>query len=402
MKYYFLLFLVLPFSSFAQQSTLSFEAHKLIESNKNNLQSISSTQLVHVIVKGSHQAIENYFLHNSGAVKYHIDDIFSVRLPLADLGSFAKVTGVEKIEIHQSPISVQDATAIEQTNVDEVHAGGGTLQRAYNGSGVVVGIIDSGIDPTHPDFKNDDGTTRILGFWDQNDFSGTFAPYGYGTAYTKTDIDAGAMSNYLDTTYDGHGTAVTGVAAGGGKVRLDVKGMAPEADIVVVGIRPSTLDYTDRVPHTLQIVDGINYIFKVAEAAGKPAVINISLGGIEGSHDGEDLPSQMIEKMLDEKAGRVLVTSAGNAGQVYHHVRYTMNNDTMFTWYRSLFSNTSLCKRDSGAYMSFYGDEDDFIHTENFVLVDAQKRIRGFYDGTSAVEVDKLIADIEILESSQN
>ena len=48
------------------------------------------------------------------------------------------------------------------------------------------------------------------------------------------------------------------------------------------------------------------------------------------------------------------------------------------------------------------GDEDDFIHTENFVLVDAQKRIRGFYDGTSAVEVDKLIADIEILESSQN
>ncbi len=350
---------LLPILGVSQQSPLSYQAWKLLN-NENYSQSRSSNNQLHAIVKGHSTSIQSFLDTHEGTIKYQYEDLFSIRIPLSELEELASVKGIEKIELHQSPITVQDATALNQTKSNIAHSGGGSLQQAYTGKDVVVGVIDSGIDPTHPDFKNDDGTTRILAFWDQNDFSGSLAPYGYGTEYTNVDIDAGAMNNYLDTTYDGHGTPVTGVAAGGGKVRSDVKGMAPEADIVVVGIRPSTLDYTNRLPHTLQIVDGINYIFKQAEAVGKPAVINISLGGIEGSHDGEDLPTQMIEKMLDEKAGRVLVTSAGNAGTVMHHVRYDLNSDTAFTWFRSMYSNSALCQRDSGAYMSFYGDEADF------------------------------------------
>ncbi|MDE0772251.1 MAG: S8 family peptidase [Salibacteraceae bacterium] len=351
--------LFITFSIYAQNAAVSYQINNLLQNAPTYYGERGSKKELHLVVKGNPKNIKAFLGLHAGILKYQYDDIMAIRIPQNTLGDLVSLKGLIKAEIHNTPMEVMDATAIQLTSVDTVHAGGGSLQQAYTGNGVVVGIIDSGIDPTHPDFKNDDGTTRILAFWDQNDFSGNLAPYGYGKEYTGVDIDAGLMVNYLDTTYNGHGTAVTGMAAGGGKVRADVKGMAPEADIVVVGNRPSDLDYTNRMPYMLKLVDGINYIFKVAEAAGKPAVINISLGGIEGSHDAQDLPTQLIERMLDAKNGRALVVSAGNAGSVRHHVQYKMNRDTAFTWYRSMHANTGVCSRDSGAYMSFYGDEKD-------------------------------------------
>ncbi|MBD77371.1 MAG: hypothetical protein CL840_00355 [Crocinitomicaceae bacterium] len=355
----FIITFLIPAIFLAQTSPLSYRLNNLLIQSGSNINTRSSTKEIHIMVKGNAKNIMQFMAQNSGSIKYRYDDLMAIRLPLAELKNLVSVDGLIKAEIHNTSFDVMDATAIKITSADMVHSGLGMLQRAYKGNGVVVGIIDSGIDPTHPDFKNNDGTTRILAFWDQNDFSGALAPYGYGKEYTAADIDAGLMANYQDTTFNGHGTAVTGMAAGGGKARNDIKGMAPEADIVVVGIRPSDLDYTNRTPYLMKLVDGINYIFKVAEAAGKPAVINISLGGIEGSHDAQDLPSQMIEKMLDEKNGRAVVASAGNAGTVKHHVQYKVNGDTAFTWYRSMKANTSVCKRDQGAYMSFYGDKKD-------------------------------------------
>lgn len=355
---YVLVFITLPICSFAQNSPFSYQLLKTSESYEKQEVSIRSANQIHLFLKGNPRSISSFIKQNSGTIKYHYDDLFAIRMPIIALSKLATLEGLIKAEIHNSPLTAQDATALRFTSTDSVHAGSGLLQTAYTGKGVVVGIIDSGIDPTHPDFKNDDGTTRILAFWDQNNFDSTLAPYGYGNEYTASEIDAGLMANYKDTTYNGHGTAVTGMAASGGKHRKEIKGMAPDADIVVVGIRPSDLDYVNRTPSMMKIVDGINYIFKVAETAGKPAVINISLGGIEGSHDAQDLPTQLIEKMLDDKNGRVLVVSAGNSGTVRHHVGYEVNNDTAFTWFRPMVSNTSVCKRETGAYMSFYGDEN--------------------------------------------
>jgi len=352
-----LCFLALPTVFYAQNSSVSYQLSNLMEQIEIEQNASRNDQEIHIVVKGNVKNVKAFLDQNTGTMKYQYDDLMAIRIPLKALRKLINVEGLIKAEIHNTPFDVMDATAIGITSADKVHSGNGTLQQAYTGNGVVVGIIDSGIDPTHPDFKNNDGTTRILAFWDQNDFSGTLSPYGYGKEYTAADIDAGLMSNYLDTTYGGHGTAVTGMAAGGGKARPDVKGMAPEADIVVVGIRPSALDYVVREPYMLLLVDAINYIFTVAEAAGKPAVINMSLGGIEGSHDAQDLPTQLIEKMLDEKNGRALVVSAGNSGTVRHHVQYQVNGDTAFTWFRNMYSKTGVCKRDSGVYMSFYGDE---------------------------------------------
>lgn len=369
---FFLFSLVIPTLLFSQTSPLSYQLNQVLENTSNELTKRSDDVFIHIVVKGNVKNIQAFLKNNSGTVKYQYDDLMAIRFPEKELGKLLSVEGIVKAEFHNNPFDVMDETALRITSADSVHAGGGILQQAYTGKNVVVGIIDSGIDPTHPDFKNDDGTTRILAFWDQNDFGGSLAPYGYGKEYTASDIDAGLMANYLDTTYDGHGTAVTGMAAGGGKARRDVKGTAPEADIVAVGVRASELNYVERTPYMLKLVDAINYIFKIAENAGKPAVVNLSLGGIEGSHDGQDLPTQLIEKMLDAKNGRAVVVSVGNAGSVKHHVQYEVNQDTAFTWFRSMYSNSEQCKRDSGAYMSFYGDELDI---ENLLInISAENR----------------------------
>ena len=363
MKKIILLFLLSPLFIFSQKTeSLSFQIVKIVNEQKTESKSTDSDKEVHLIVKGNKKAIEQFIGDNNGAIKYNYGNIFAIRIPVSSIQNLMYLNGLEKAEIHNKPLYFNDEKAIKFTSTDTVHAGLGLLSSSYTGKDVIVGIIDSGIDPKHIDFKNDDGSTRILAFWDQLDTVSSLPPYGYGKEYTKLDIDNGEMSNYVDSTFNGHGSAVTGMAAGGGKAHAKVKGMAPEADIIVVGINPNKLDYLNWTPALLAIVDGIDYIFKKADDLGKPAVINISLGGIEGSHDGKDLPTRLIEEMLDEKNGRALVASAGNSGTKKLHIGMEAANDTVFTWFRGMYSNSEVCQRDSGAYMSFYGDSMDVIN----------------------------------------
>ncbi len=136
-------------------------------------------------VKGNPKNIKAFLGRHAGVLKYQYDDIMAIRIPQNTLEDLVSVKGLIKAEINNTPIEVMDATAIQLASLDSLHSDGGSLQQAYTGKVVLVGIIDSGIDPTHPDFKNDVGTTRILAFWDQNDFSGNLAPYGYGRYSTQ-------------------------------------------------------------------------------------------------------------------------------------------------------------------------------------------------------------------------
>ncbi len=355
--------LFLPFMAYGQDySKLSYDLVKSLHDPETL--SKTNTKNVALILKGDKQKLTAFVKSKGGTVKYQVADMLAVRLPADKLPELAELPYLKKAETHSSPLYFNDKVALRQTLVDTVQAGGGQLQQPYTGAGIIFGMIDSGIDPTHPDFQNEDSTTRILAFWDQSDTLSSLAPYGYGRGYTQQDIDNGAMSNYLDSIYGGHGSAVAGVAVGGGRAHPDIKGMAPDANIIAVGIDPNVLNYLDRTPSMLQIVDGVDYIFKHADSLNMPAVVNISLGGIEGSHDGRDLPTQMIDAMLGAKYGRALVTSAGNSAQTKHHTQFKVTGDTLFTWFESMYSNSEVCKRDSGAYMSFYGDSLEVVNLQ--------------------------------------
>ncbi|MEB3177850.1 MAG: S8 family peptidase [Nostocaceae cyanobacterium] len=155
------------------------------------------------------------------------------------------------------------------------------------GKGVVIGVLDTGIDPNHPAFAG-----RILRIWDQTLPGPGVTEGGYGAEFTGSQLTVSR-----DT--DGHGTHVAGIAAG---ADAQYTGVAPEADLVIV-----KSDLQDA-----HIADGIRYIFRVASELKRPAVVNLSLGGHADSHDGTDSLSKIID--AESGPGRIVCCAAGNEG----------------------------------------------------------------------------------------
>ena len=224
------------------------------------------------------------------------------------------------------PQSLADSALLKH-QINLVHQGLNGVDTAYTGKGIIMGVIDQGIDFNHPDFKTATGKTRVLRYWDHSvNGPNSPQPYNYGTVWDSSSINAGTCTSLETVT--AHGTTVAGMAAGNARANQKNKGAAPEADIIVVETNFNLPNWT------LTIADACDYIFKVADSLGKPAVINISLGDYLGSHDGNDPASDLIESLLDMSPGRIVVCAAGNAGnQGKFHVRNSsIGSDTSFFW----------------------------------------------------------------------
>lgn len=183
---------------------------------------------------------------------------------------------------------------------------------SLTGKGVVIGIVDSGIDLFHPDFRNEDGSTRVLYLWDQESTDG-LPPTGYaiGTEYTQEQINAALLAGRT-LSYDrsGHGTAAAGIACGNGRASGGRnQGIAPEAALIVVRMRQGSSLY----PRTTELISGINYCIEKALQASLPLAINISFGNNYGAHTG----SSLVEIYLNRVSllGRIsLIAASGNEG----------------------------------------------------------------------------------------
>ena len=209
-------------------------------------------------------------------------------LPVDQLGRLSDEPGIKRIEPTQQLRYTMDAGA-EAVRLPQFRQSSG-----LTGRGVVVGIIDSGIDPKHPAFSK-----RVLRVWDQTIFGPGVTEGRYGAELT------GQMKE-VSRDSDGHGTHVAGIAAG---KDLAYSGVAPDARLVIVK--------TDR--NDGHIADGLRYIFRVARDLGRPAVVNISLGGHFGPHDGSDFLSQVISQ--ESGPGRIVCCAAGNEGTSPIHPR---------------------------------------------------------------------------------
>ncbi|NOX44351.1 MAG: S8 family serine peptidase [Caldiserica bacterium] len=237
-----------------------------------------------------------------------IGELATGTVPIAALDELADHPQVVYIQASR-PLRATLDISVPEIGAPEVWSG----DRPTRGEGVIVGIVDTGLDLLHPSFRVDrdgDGTpegSRVLWLWDQE---ATGVPdswsLGYGEDFSREEIEWGiARGQPPSRDTRGHGTHVTGIAAGG---EPDLPGVAPGADLVVV---KSTF-YEDTV------VDGVLFVFRVAEALGLPAVVNLSLGGHGGPHDGTSLFERAIDATLD-RPGRAVVVAAGNeAGDGIH------------------------------------------------------------------------------------
>ena len=195
---------------------------------------------------------------------------------------------------------------------------------SLSGAGVVIAIIDSGIDYTHPDFRNADGTTRILAMWDQSTPGNPPTGYNRGTVYTAEDINRALeaatpvrrLEMVPEVDLSGHGTHVAGIAAGNGRASNGrYAGAAPNAGLLVVKLAPAS---SRSFPRTSELMQGIDWSVRYGLENQAPLVINLSFGNNYGDHTGNSLLEQYIDDVAN--LGRmVIVAGSGNEGNTGRH-----------------------------------------------------------------------------------
>ncbi len=319
------IFVLLYSATYAQiPGKMTFELMQMIRNSKELSTEIS------VLVKGDLTEIEGLTKRLGGTYKFGLGEIASIRIPIGKLNELATGPHIFKIESHVAKYQVLNDSMVIHNRVIQVNQGNAPLLQGYDGTGVVMGFIDTGIDFSHPDFKDALGHSRIKWLWDHRSVNGpnTPQPYNYGQQFSNTDIDAGSCTSF-DLLNSSHGTNVAGIGAGNGLAIGHYAGVAPGADIIEVAF-----DFSSTAPN--RFADAVKYIYDKADSMGKPCVINISAGDFFGSHDGRDPEAQLIKNLITAHPGRSLVSAAGNWGWIPLHSGYNISNtDTNFTWYNN-------------------------------------------------------------------
>lgn len=205
-------------------------------------------------------------------------------------------------------------------------------EQDYTGYGVLLGFVDGGIDYMNSAFQYADNTTRIVSIWDQSIETSNYPEdFYYGTEYSREQINEAIASSdplaivpSMDT--NGQGTALAGIAGGYYNNEIDFTGVAPNAELVVVKLKPAKpyLKNFFGIPcdkssyQENDIIMGIKYLLKVALQLHRPIAICIGLGTFQGTHRGEDIISKYISS-VGKIPGVGVVIGAGNEGYRRNH-----------------------------------------------------------------------------------
>ena len=275
------------------------------------------------------KAMDAYGVKVNSVVK----DMMTVQIPVKRFVDFVASGLCSYIDLGQENHPYLE-NARADLGVDYIHRGI-NLPQGYDGTGVVVGIIDGGFEYGHPTFYDTTGTTlRIKRVWQQFDSRGNPpAGFTYGTEYITPEAILGVARDCADEL---HGSHVAGIAAGSGPDHT-CRGIAPGADIVMVAS-----NWEDA-----SAFDAVRYIHEYARSVHKPCVINMSFGTLCGPHDGTDAFCTILENYLRDSSGTaldslILVASAANSGSSTNHCHYQFSaTDTMaYTYnYNSLMEN---------------------------------------------------------------
>ena len=276
--------------------------------------------------------------------------------------------------------SLLDVTSMDASGIT---AAGGLPALGNQGAGVIVGFVDTGINYMDPLFRNVDGSTRIIGIWDQtiqpsSDENETAKPFSafsalYGTQYTAEEINLALNSDdpvSIVPTRDenGHGTFLASIAAGNRDERAEFSGAAPRASIAMVKLKP-TKQYL-REFYLIQdgaeayqendIMMGVSYLYFLARKYSMPLVVCIPLGTNMGSHMGMSRLGQYLNQ-VSLSNGSAVITAAGNETGARHHFRAVMDADT-----DEVTAELRVGEREAGFSMELWA-EDVGVYTVGFI-----------------------------------
>jgi subtilisin family serine protease len=265
---------------------------------------------------------------------YDSGGVVSGSIALADLEQLDAVPEVESVALVPQPRPTLDNTVKEIRVPWKLQP---NTPGQLRGAGVIVAVIDTGIDIFHESFRKADMTTRILELWDQDQAvtGGSSPPTGFeqvGRVYSYDDINAALTANAsfpsIDT--DGHGTHVAGIAAGDGSQddRCNFPGryvgVAPEADLVVVkALGQQGANMRDAMRWCAEAGTRLQGKPPGTPSVKRPVVINCSFGFDTGPHDGTDILDGFVDEILRPVGtpppappkGIAIVVAAGNAGR---------------------------------------------------------------------------------------
>ncbi|MBK8258886.1 MAG: S8 family serine peptidase [Polyangiaceae bacterium] len=218
------------------------------------------------------------------------------------------------------------------------------IQLPEDGTGVVVGICDWGFDFTHTNFRKADGTTRLIGLWDQNGNGEPPRGFDYGRFITPAMINAALRTSdpfstlgYHPTSRSqarvgSHGTHVADILAGNRREPGSRVGLASGADLLFVHLGADRQSPLGNFGDSVRLLEGVDFLRR--EAGDLPCVIHLSAGKTGGAHRGETPFEQAIDAMLVSRPGIALCQSAGNYSDagMHTHVRIGPNQSYVIVW----------------------------------------------------------------------
>ena len=235
-------------------------------------------------------------------------------------------------------MGLMDTTSMEQSGILPVHY---SPASGFRGNGVMVSIIDTGIDYTHPAFRFSNGSTRLLGLWDQTVESDKVPEqFPYGTLYTSDDLNQALMTeNPLDIVpsrdEEGHGTFMAGIIAGSEDRENDFIGAAPEASIIAVKLKPAKKylrDYYVLKEGSIAFQETDIFMavqFSLAQAVKyqMPLVICLGMGNNLDSHEGTSSLSQYLNSVNNLTGVCVTVAAGNELGKAHHFSGFISGKD---------------------------------------------------------------------------